>query len=87
MANGKIPTETSTVYLRSRFDGISGRSSEADILKRAAEKINERDALTERLRELDNEISGLCLEFSAASGSWGINLTILRREMKLRGIA
>lgn len=44
-----------------------------------------RDALAELLRICDRDISAACRSFGDRNSMWGVNPTILRRELKLRG--
>lgn len=37
------------------------------------------------MREIDREISGAALVFGSKEKMWGVNPTILRRELRLRG--
>ena len=87
MAYGKTQAAMSTAYHHGPSDGINGRTSEVDILMRAAKKINERDALTQKMRELDNEINELCREYGDVMRVWGVSITVLRRALQARGIA
>lgn len=51
----------------------------------AADYLKARDALAELLRVCDREISAACRAFGNRNSMWGVNPTILRRELKLRG--
>lgn len=87
MAYGKTQVATSTSYHPIPPAGISGRDIELDVLNRAAEKIKERDELTQKMRELDNEINVLCREYGDVMRVWGVSITVLRRALQARGIA
>lgn len=51
----------------------------------AAAHFTKRDALEAEIRELDRSISTVGREFGDRLKMWGMNPTILRRELRLRG--
>lgn len=72
----------------SQSDGINSVGSEPtdqEFFSKSASYFVERDALEARLREVDRQIRDTALEFSNREKMWGVNPTILRRELKLRG--
>lgn len=80
--------EICTHLMNGQNDGIvSGFSdlNDEEFFRKAADYLKARDALTELLRVLDKEISGACRSFGNRQSMWGVNPTILRRELKLRG--
>lgn len=71
-------------------DGIvSGFSdlTDEEFNSAAAEHLRVRDALVEQLRECDREISAACRTFGNRHSMWGVNPTILRRELRFRGFS
>ena len=60
-------------------------SDDADFYRRAFDLIAPRDVLEANLRNLDGQIRSACTEFGERNSMWGVNPTILRRELKLRG--
>lgn len=72
----------------SRSGGINSvysESTDQEFFEKSASYFAERDALEARLREVDIQIRNAALEFSSREKMWGVNPTILRRELKLRG--
>jgi len=59
--------------------------TDQEFFSEAASHFAERDALEARLRAMDRQIRETALEFSNRQKMWGVNPTILRRELKLRG--
>jgi len=51
----------------------------------AAAYFTKRDALEAALKEIDRDISVVGREFGDRLKMWGMNPTILRRELRLRG--
>ena len=56
-----------------------------EFFSKSASYFTERDALEAQLREVDRQIRDAALEFGDRVKMWGVNPTILRRELKLRG--
>ena len=80
--------ETITSLPKSQSGGINSvysESTDQEFFSEAASYFAERDALEARLREVDRQIRITALEFSNREKMWGVNPTILRRELKLRG--
>lgn len=80
--------ETITSLPKSPSGGINSVGSEPtdqEFFSEAASYFAERDALEARLREVDRQIRDTALVFSSREKMWGVNPTILRRELKLRG--
>lgn len=59
--------------------------SDGEFYRTAADYLKARDALDGLLKQLDNEIRGVCREFGNREKTWGVGPIILRRELKLRG--
>ena len=71
----------------SQSGGINSEFSESpdqEFLRKASAYLKKRDILESQLRELNRDISEACLEFGGRFKMWGVNPTILRRELKLR---
>ena len=69
----------------SQSDGINSVGSDQEFFSKSASYFAERDALEAQLREVDRQIRDAALEFGDRVKMWGVNPTILRRELKLRG--
>lgn len=67
------------------INSVYSESTDQEFFKKSASYFAERDALEARLREVDLQIRNSALEFSSREKMWGVNPTILRRELKLRG--
>ena len=67
------------------INSVHSESTDQEFFSEAASYFTERDALEARLREVDRQIRITALEFSNREKMWGVNPTILRRELKLRG--
>jgi hypothetical protein len=88
MKGGKMQQEIITSYPMNPNGGINLVLSELpnqDFFSIAASQLLKRDALESQLRELDRNISGIGREFGDRLKMWGMNPTILRRELRLRG--
>jgi len=80
--------ETITSLPKSQSGGINSvysESTDQEFFSKAASHFAERDALEARLREVDRQIRDTALVFGDREKMWGVNPTILRRELKLRG--
>jgi len=77
--------ETITSLPTSQSGGINSVCSDQEFFSKVADLFSERDALEARMREIDREISGAALVFGSKEKMWGVNPTILRRELRLRG--
>lgn len=83
-----MSTVTDTRLMNSLNAGIVSDFSDlsdATFLEGAADYIRARDYLETLLRDADKNIRALCLEYGRRESMWGVNPTILRRELKLRG--
>lgn len=69
----------------SQSGGINSDDSDQEFFSKSASYFAERDALEAQLREVDRQIRDAALEFGDRVKMWGVNPTILRRELKLRG--
>ena len=72
----------------SQSGGINLGGSEPtdqEFFSKCASYFAERGGIEARLREVDQQIREAALEFSIREKMWGVNPTILRRELKLRG--
>ena len=67
------------------INSVSSESTDQEFFGKSASYFAERDALEARLREVDLQIREASLEFGDRQKMWGVNPTILRRELKLRG--
>ena len=67
------------------INSVYSESTDQEFFSEAASHFAERDALEARLRQVDRQIRETALEFSNREKMWGVNPTILRRELKLRG--
>jgi hypothetical protein len=67
------------------INSVGSDSTSQEFFGKCASYFAERDALEARLREVDRQIRDAALEFSNREKMWGVNPTILRRELKLRG--
>lgn len=67
------------------INSVGSESTDQEFFEKSASYFAERDALEARLREVDRQIRETALEFSSREKMWGVNPTILRRELKLRG--
>lgn len=67
------------------INSVGSESTDQEFFGKSASYFTERDALEARLREVDRQIRNAALEFSNREKMWGVNPTILRRELKLRG--
>lgn len=67
------------------INSVGSESTDQEFFEKSASYFAERDALEARLREVDLQIRNAALEFSSREKMWGVNPTILRRELKLRG--
>jgi hypothetical protein len=67
------------------INSVYSESTDQEFFSETASYFAERDALEARLREVDRQIRETALEFSNREKMWGVNPTILRRELKLRG--
>lgn len=79
-----------TPLMTSQNDGIvSGFSdlSDDEFYRTAAGYLKARDVMAEYLREFDRQISAACRDFGNRNSMWGVNPTILRRELRLRGLS
>lgn len=67
------------------INSVGSDSTGQEFFGKCVSYFAERDALEARLREVDRQIRDASLEFSDREKMWGVNPTILRRELKLRG--
>ena len=67
------------------INSVGSEPTDEEFFSKSASYFAERDALEARLREVDRQIRETALEFSNREKMWGVNPTILRRELKLRG--
>jgi hypothetical protein len=67
------------------INSVGSESTDQEFFSKSASHFAERDALEAQLREVDRQIRDAALEFSNRVKMWGVNPTILRRELKLRG--
>ena len=67
------------------INSVGSESTDQEFFSKSASHFAERDALEAQLREVDRQIRDAALEFSNREKMWGVNPTILRRELKLRG--
>lgn len=67
------------------INSVSSESTDQEFFCKSASYFAERDALEARLRQVNIQIRDAALEFSNREKMWGVNPTILRRELKLRG--
>ena len=67
------------------INSVGSDSADQEFFGKCASYFAERDALEARLRGVDRQIRDAALEFSNREKMWGVNPTILRRELKLRG--
>jgi len=67
------------------INSVGSESTDQEFFSEAASYFAERDALEAQLREVDRQIRDAALEFGDRVKMWGVNPTILRRELKLRG--
>jgi hypothetical protein len=67
------------------INSVGSESTDQEFFSKSASYFAERDALEARMREVDRQIRDAALEFSNREKMWGVNPTILRRELKLRG--
>jgi hypothetical protein len=67
------------------INSVCSEPTDQEFFSKSASYFAERDALEARLREVDRQIRDTALEFSNREKMWGVNPTILRRELKLRG--
>jgi hypothetical protein len=67
------------------INSVGSDSTSQEFFGKCVSYFAERDALEARLREVDRQIRDASLEFSDREKMWGVNPTILRRELKLRG--
>jgi hypothetical protein len=56
-------------------------------MEMAARLFEERDRLAHDMRMVDDAIRAACLEFSNQSKMWCVSPVILRRELRMRGLA
>lgn len=83
-----MPQEIIIPLLINRSGGINSGFSELsddDFCRRAAAHLAERDNLERLLRECDSDARSVALEFGKRFKLWGVSLSILRRELKMRG--
>lgn len=59
--------------------------ADSEFFSLAARYLETHDALTKLLSECDADIRKACLSYGEKFKMWGVNPTILRRELKLRG--
>lgn len=67
------------------INSVGSESTDQEFFSKSASYFAERDALEAQLREVDRQIRDAALEFGNRVKMWGVNPTILRRELKLRG--
>lgn len=67
------------------INSVGSESTDQEFFSKSARYFAERDALEAQLREVDRQIRDAALEFGDRVKMWGVNPTILRRELKLRG--
>lgn len=75
--------------MNSQNDGIVSALSDLtddEFYRTAANYLKARDALSELLRLCDREVTAACRAYGDRHSMWGVNPTILRRELKLRGL-
>lgn len=70
---------------RGGINSLGSELTDQEFFCKTAGYFVERDALEARLREVDIQIRYAALGFSNREKMWGVNPTILRRELKLRG--
>jgi hypothetical protein len=56
-------------------------------MQTAAKLFEERDRLAEEMRQLDNAIRASCLAFGVENRMWGVSPDMLRRELRMKGLA
>ena len=74
--------------MNSQNDGIVSAFcdlTDDEFYRTAADYLKARDALSELLRVCDREVTAACRAFGNRNSMWGVNPTILRCELKLRG--
>jgi len=59
---------------------------EMDILKEAADALQEHDKRRQAVRESDEVLRALCRRWGEAAGLWGVSPTHLRRACETRGL-
>lgn len=82
--------EIITSLRTSQSGGINSgfsESGDAEFYRHAVDLISTRDVLEASIRKLDGQIRSACTEFGERNSMWGVNPTILRRELKLRGFS
>jgi integrase len=57
-----------------------------DILKEAADALQEHDKRRQAFRESDEVLRALCRRWGEAAGLWGVSPTHLRRACEARGL-
>ena len=67
------------------INSVGSKPTDQEFFSKSASYFAERDALEAQLREVDRQIRDAALEFGDRVKMWGVNPTILRRELKLRG--
>ena len=67
------------------INSVGSKPTDQEFFSKSASYLAERDALDARMREVDRQIRDAALEFGDRVKMWGVNPTILRRELKLRG--
>ena len=86
-----MSTETFTRLMTSLSDGMISDGfdfadmADSEFFSLAARYLETHDALTKLLSECDADIRKACLSYGEKFKMWGVNPTILRRELKLRG--
>jgi hypothetical protein len=56
-------------------------------MQTAAKLFEERDRLAHEMQEIDNAIRVACRAFGDANRVWGISPDMLRREVRMKGLA
>lgn len=67
------------------INSVFSDPSDQEFFRMAAALLIKRDELEAQVREIDRDISVVGREFGDRLKMWGMNPTILRRELRLRG--
>lgn len=89
MALGKTHSDSFTVSSRGRFAGTAlglakAHLSDKQLLAEVRDLLAVKKNLVEELRKIERQLQGVGAIYGDRVGMWGVNETVLRKEVALR---
>lgn len=92
MVNGKMSAATFTGLSQGPSGStdlacLEASTTEMSLMQTAAKLFEERDRLAHATQEIDNAIRVACRAYGDANRVWGVSPDMLRRELRMKGLA